>query len=224
MGRSEFRLAAGIAMITIIAGVAAHNVRKSRALIDASATGPDTLIVEEFKIYDPFKSGRRDFLCPYDSLIRAYADTVGWDWRLLASVAYKESRFRLDVVSRRGAVGLMQIMPETAGTYGITDLQDPEQNIRAGAKYIRSLQRLYRGIPDREERTKTVLGAYNAGQGRIKACIEQMRADSIEVRNWEDIAATMTEFRDSGVFDATRSIGYVDDVLALYEQFKRIID
>ena len=223
-GGRKLTLAAGIAMIVILAGAVTLDVRRNRAPMEIPQEEPDTLAVEEFKIYNPFRSGRRTSLCPYDSLLRAYADTLGWDWRLLASVAYKESRFRLDVVSRRGAVGLMQVMPETAAAYGVTDLLDPEQNLKAGTKLLKSLHRLYRGIPDREERLKTVLGAYNAGQGRIKACLEQMRADSVEVSRWEDIAEVMTEFRDSGLFDATRAIDYVDDVLALYGQFKRIID
>ena len=70
-------------------------------------------------------------LSPYDSTIRKYAKTLGWDWRMLAAVIYQESKFSINTISYRGATGLMQVMPSTAKYYGVDNLLDPEQNIKA---------------------------------------------------------------------------------------------
>ena len=79
-------------------------------------------------------------LSPHDSLIRMYADSIGWDWRLVAAVIRQESRFNSHVVSPGGAVGLMQIQ---SGKYSQQTLLDPEQNIRIGTRYLRKLEQMY---------------------------------------------------------------------------------
>jgi soluble lytic murein transglycosylase-like protein len=91
-----------------------------------------------------------------------YAKRYRLDPALLRAVIKVESDFRPDVVSRKGAVGLMQLMPETAATLRVVDINDPIQNIRGGAKQLRHLLRLYEGdVP-------LALAAYNAGVHRVK--------------------------------------------------------
>jgi membrane-bound lytic murein transglycosylase F len=63
-------------------------------------------------------SGR---ISPYDDLIRKYSEEIGWDWRLLASMIYQESRFLPDAQSWAGADGLMQLMPNTARRFGVNE-------------------------------------------------------------------------------------------------------
>ena len=63
--------------------------------------------------------GERREISHYDDLFRKYAKEIGWDWRLLASLAYTESNFNPNVVSWAGAKGLMQLMPATAHAMGI---------------------------------------------------------------------------------------------------------
>lgn len=105
----------------------------------------------------------------YDALFRKYAEVIGWDWRMLASLAYIESNFDTHVVSWAGAKGLMQLMPATARAMGVPAGKeaDPEESIKAGVKYIAYLQRLFSKVPDKEERLKFVLAAYNAGAGHV---------------------------------------------------------
>ncbi len=55
---------------------------------------------------------------PFDDIIRSYSDSIGWDWRLVASLIYQESRFNPSVISPVGAYGLMQVMPETGRYFG----------------------------------------------------------------------------------------------------------
>ena len=74
----------------------------------------------------------RTTISPYDVYVKKYADILGWDWRLICSLIYQESKFKMGVSSSRGAIGLMQIKESVGKTYGIDDIYDPEQNIKAG--------------------------------------------------------------------------------------------
>ena len=94
--------------------------------------------------------------------IKWYAKKYRLDPALLRAVIKTESGFRQHAVSRRGAVGLMQLTPATAATLRVNDVYDPIQNIRGGAKQLRHLLNLYQGeLP-------LALAAYNAGVHRVK--------------------------------------------------------
>ncbi|MEG1572519.1 MAG: transporter substrate-binding domain-containing protein [Bacteroidales bacterium] len=104
----------------------------------------------------------------YDELIKQYADTLNWDWRLLASLIYQESHFIPNLVSWAGAFGLMQLMPETAKRFNVTPQSSPEAQIRGGVRYIQWLDRYIPAeIKDTNERIKFILAAYNIGMGHI---------------------------------------------------------
>jgi soluble lytic murein transglycosylase-like protein len=91
-----------------------------------------------------------------------YAKKYRLDPALLRAVIKTESDFRQHAVSRKGAVGLMQLTPATAAMLRVSDVYDPIQNIRGGAKQLRHLLNLYQGdLP-------LALAAYNAGIHRVK--------------------------------------------------------
>src|SRR3954447_5576233 len=105
----------------------------------------------------------------------AHAANYGLDPALLAAVIYTESKFDANTVSPAGAVGLMQLLPGTAegiaqrtGGQGfvVSDLRDPEINVRYGAWYLRHLRAKYGARPNA---TDLALAAYNAGQGQVDA-------------------------------------------------------
>ena len=79
------------------------------------------------------------------------------DPNLIAAVAFRESRFKAIDASWRGAQGVMQLMPKTARALGVTDVNDPRQNILAGTKYLKMMLDRFHGDLDRS------LAAYNAG-------------------------------------------------------------
>jgi membrane-bound lytic murein transglycosylase F len=108
-------------------------------------------------------------ISPYDDLFKKYARELDFDWRLLAALAFIESRFDPTQISWAGAKGLMQLMPRTAASVGIygKEIYDPETNIRGAVKSIRILKRLYSSIPNDTERMKFIIGAYNSGIGHI---------------------------------------------------------
>ena len=125
----------------------------------------------------------------FDDYFKAYAKIIGWDWRLLAAVAYKESKFDPNVTSWAGACGLMQIMPKTALSLGLTeeDFYDPEKNIRAAAQYLNKMKKLFPNIVDENEKIKFILASYNAGPGHIF----DARALTLKAGNnpdkWDDV-------------------------------------
>src|SRR5262252_19996 len=94
--------------------------------------------------------------------IAIYAKRYHLDPPLLRAVIKAESDFRQHVVSRKGAVGLMQLTPDTAATLRVGNMHDSIQNIRGGAKQLRRLLNLYQG------NLRLTLAAYNAGIQRVK--------------------------------------------------------
>ena len=184
--------------------------------------------------FNAFRSGPRAQISPYDSLIRAHADSLGWDWHLLAAVIYQESRFHIEARSPRGAAGLMQMMPKTAERYGVTDPLDPEMNIRAGAQSLGTLIKRYYNVGDNmTERYRYALAAYNAGIGRIDDCINLARYLGVDTGYWINIVNRVLPLMgqesvmESGVvklgpFKGVETAYYVDHAIAVYDRLCRI--
>lgn len=94
-------------------------------------------------------------------MVAKMAPTYGLDPELVLAVIAVESGYRVDVVSNKNAMGLMQLIPETAERFGVTKPFDPEQNLRGGMKYLRWLLAYFDGnVP-------FALAGYNAGEGAV---------------------------------------------------------
>ena len=155
-----------------------------------------------FGSYRPHERSKAGHISPYDSLIKEYAHRLGWDWRMLAAVIYQESRFSINSLSSRGAEGLMQVMPSTAEHYGIHDLTDPEENIRAGTMHLERLQDMFAGEDmDRNEKVLFTLASYNAGEGRIADCRSLAEARGLDSRRWENVVRVIPEMRLDSILD-----------------------
>ena len=97
----------------------------------------------------------------YNRIVAVAARTYGLDGALLHALISVESRYDPKAVSRRGAAGLMQLMPVTARRYGVTDSFDPVQNINGGAQYLSDLLKLFNGD------VSLAIAAYNAGESAV---------------------------------------------------------
>ena len=119
--------------------------------------------------HSPILSLKEGKISHYDDLFRKYSKDIGWDWRMLASLAYTESNFDTTAVSWAGAKGLMQLMPATARAMGVPPgkEQNPEESVKAAIKYIAATDRSFSMIPDKQERLNFILASYNAGLGHI---------------------------------------------------------
>ena len=99
---------------------------------------------------------------PYARQINAAAHDAGLDPALVHAVIAVESAYQSAAVSPKGAVGLMQVMPDTALRYGVTAPANVDNNLRAGTRHLRGLMDMF------DNRVDLVLAAYNAGEGAVK--------------------------------------------------------
>ena len=120
----------------------------------------------------------------YEQIVRGHARNYQLDPALLAAVIYQESKFKADATSSSGAIGLMQLLPDTAkgialhtggSKFRVEDLYDPEINVRYGAWYLRHLLDKYGDEQD-------ALAAYNAGQDNVDRWRRAGRASSSQRR------------------------------------------
>jgi soluble lytic murein transglycosylase-like protein len=97
----------------------------------------------------------------YAAIIKTASKEYGVDASLVHAVISAESAYNPMAVSRTGAMGLMQLMPDTARRYGVQNMMDPAQNIQGGVKYLRDLLSLFKG------RVDLAVAAYNAGENAV---------------------------------------------------------
>ena len=103
---------------------------------------------------------------PFHDVFLKNATAIGWDWEMLAAIAYHESHFNPSATSHRGARGLMQLMPKACDRYGLNDstVFVAEDNVRAAARCLNNISGYFADIEDVTEREKFVLAAYNANR------------------------------------------------------------
>jgi membrane-bound lytic murein transglycosylase F len=172
----------------------------------------------------------------YDDLFKKYAKEIGWDWRLLASLAYTESNFDPNAVSWAGARGLMQLMPRTAHTMGVPEGQeaDPEESVKAAVKYIDKMDKGLNMVPDKAERVYFILAAYNAGVGHIYDAIALANKYHKSGTHWygnvEEFVLLKSHeqyYSDpvcrNGYFRGLETCGFVRDIMSRYEIYKQKI-
>ncbi len=119
------------------------------------------LLFTEPKAAAGLTRGRRGAGDAYAGLIVQAARGAGLQPALLQAMVAVESGFNPQAVSRKGALGLMQLLPETAQRYGVQDAFDPGDNLRAGARYVHDLMRRYGNL-------ELALAAYNAGEEAVE--------------------------------------------------------
>ncbi len=174
-------------------------------------------------------------LSRYDELIKTGAEELGWDWRLLAAVVYQESRFDPTGESWAGARGLMQLMPETAKQFGVTNRDDPVQSIKAGVKYLKYLDTLWaKNVIDSEERLKFVLASYNVGLSHVVDARNLAKKNDLDPVVWEDnVEFFLLKKSDPKIYQdpvveagyckCEEPVQYVSEVLNRFEEYKQHI-
>lgn len=123
-------------------------------------------------------------------LFQIYADRYAFDWLMVISQAYQESRLDHSVRSDAGAIGIMQILPETAADRNVNvgDITDLETNIHAGNKYLRHIRDTYFASEPMDDLNKTLFSfaAYNAGPRRIASLRAQAENSGLDPNVWFD--------------------------------------
>lgn len=186
--------------------------------------------------HSPILSLREGKISHYDDLFKKYSKEIGWDWRLLASLAYTESNFDTTAVSWAGARGLMQLMPRTARAMGVPEgkEQNPEESVKAAVKFIKSTDRSLGMIADKQERIKFILASYNAGLGHIYDAMALAGKYGKDKNVWNDnvenfilLKSNEEYFTDpvckNGYFRGIETYNFVRDITSRYEAYKKKI-
>ena len=129
---------------------------------------------------------------PFDHLFKRYAGKYDWDWKLLASQAYVESKYDSTAVSWAGARGLMQIMPRTAKGYGQTakSVMKKDIAVETSLKLLRDLDKQLKSrVPDDQERKKFVIASYNSGLAHVLDAIALADKYGLDPQKWDDNVA-----------------------------------
>lgn len=169
---------------------------------------------------------------PYDNVFRKYAKQLDWDWRMLAAIAFIESKFNNEVVSWAGARGIMQVMPSTARAYKTDPMAmiDPEVSVDVACQIIASLdQALASRVPDRIERIKFILAAYNSGPAHIYDAIALAKKTGKNPQVWDGnvaeallLKANPEYYNDPvckfGYFRGRQTTSYVREVFDFYNR------
>lgn len=172
----------------------------------------------------------------YDNLMRAVSAEEGQDWRFMSAIAYHESRFDADIVSRRGARGLMQIMPSVARQFDVPveSITDPATNIRLAGKLITEIEsalRLPASTSD-EDRMSIILASYNSGIGHVNDARRLARLHGEDPDSWEVVARYLQLKADPAYYEneavrcgrftgSRQTLAFVDNVMGRYADYCR---
>lgn len=173
----------------------------------------------------------------YDNIIRSISVKEGNDWRLMSAIAYHESRFTPDIVSNRGAKGLMQIMPVVARQFGVPqdEVLDPETNVRLAnllLNKIASTLRLPASVPY-EDKMSIILASYNGGIGHITDARKLARYHGENPNSWEVVSRYLALKADPAYYENEvvkcgkfsghkQTAAYVRDVMSRYSRYCKI--
>ncbi|MBI3142979.1 MAG: transporter substrate-binding domain-containing protein [Bacteroidetes bacterium] len=170
----------------------------------------------------------------YDGYFKQYATAAGWDWRLIAAIAYQESKFNADLESWAGAKGLMQLLPETALRFGGDSVLNAESSIRAGVAFLSYLNRFWiKQIPDSAQRLPFVLASYNAGLGHVLDAVRLSVKYGNKAYDWKPVSYFLTHKNErryysdrvvkNGYCRGTEAVRYAHEIINRYGQYQRLI-
>ncbi len=173
-------------------------------------------------------------ISPYDELIKEFSEEIGWDWRLVASMIYQESRFNPHAKSWAGAYGLMQLMPATGRRFGVSPASSLKNQIQAGLRYIQWLDKRFSDIKDSEERKKFILAGYNIGFGHVMDARALTAKHGKDPNVWDNNVADYLLLKSNpkyysdpvvkyGYCRGTETYQYVADIMERYGHYKNLV-
>lgn len=172
-------------------------------------------------------------ISPFDKYFKKYASNLGWEWQLIASIGYQESRFKPQAASWAGAEGVMGIMPRTAKGIGMSrqDVLNPETSIKGGVEILRRFRNGFSEITDPEEIIKFTLAAYNAGIGHVYDAQRLAEKYGKNPNVWDDNVEEFIKLKSDpkyyndpvckhGYLRGTETYKYVREVVDRYKYYK----
>ena len=167
----------------------------------------------------------RTLLPQYRHLFHDVQEKTGIEWRLLAALAYQESKWDSSATSETGVRGFMQITEDTAKHLGVTDLLDPAQNVLAAARYLRGLKEKLPARIQEPDRTWLALAAYNIGLGHLEDARVLAQKQGLNPDHWGDVRKVLPllalpEYYEQAKLGYARGgmpVAFVDRVRGYYD-------
>lgn len=173
----------------------------------------------------------------FDALMKRVGEESGYDWRFMSAIAYCESRFTEGLVSKRGAAGLMQVMPVVARHFKVpvSHIYNTETNVRLACRLLNEFEKMLR-FPENiaeHDRLSIVLASYNAGVGHVQDARRLARADGANPNSWSVVSKylqlkadpayyTRSEVK-AGRFSGSReTLGFVKLAMTKYDEYCEI--
>lgn len=182
--------------------------------------------------YFTLKSGK---ISKYDELIKKNSKIIDWDWRLLSALISQESHFDPKAKSWVGAFGLMQLMPETAFRYDVDEDSSAEENVRAGVKHLKYLdRRLDKILIDKPDKLNFLLASYNVGLGHVLDARRLAKKNGQNPDLWKGsvdyylLNKSKPEFYKDpvvkyGYCRGKEPYNYVRKILSIYDHYKNTV-
>ena len=172
----------------------ASQASKTDAELAAEMASDSTNVVDEW------------IISVYDDMMQRIGEEEGQDWRLMSAIAYNESRFMAHVVSKRGAVGLMQVTPIVGRQFNVDKehLSDPETNIRLATKLLRKIDatlKMSSSTPE-NDRMSIILACYNGGIGHVSDARRLAKSNGENPNSWEVVARYLQQKADPAVYES----------------------
>lgn len=188
-------------------------------------------ILQNRKSYTKSKSISR-----WDKTIKIAARKNGWDWKLYAALIYQESGFIPSSIGNGGSFGLLQLMPATGRTFGVSMNSPPEVQILKGANYVKFLEKIYKKkVKNKEQLSKFVLASYNSGPGHVIDAINLTKKYGKDPTRWDDNVEDFLRLKSvpkyyndpivkNGYYRGAYTVKFVDDVWDRYQHYKNFVN
>lgn len=174
----------------------------------------------------------------YDDMMQRISEEEGQDWILMSAIAYNESRFKSNVVSKRGAIGLMQVMPIVGKQFNVAkeNIADPETNIRLAGKLLKQIDKTLKISPNAstDDRLSIILACYNGGIGHVSDARRLAKSNGEDHNSWEVVARYLQQKADPAIYESElvrhgkftgsrQTEAYVREVMKRYDVYRQMI-
>lgn len=203
----------------------------SQAVVEVAEEQVSENVVDDTDADDGFT------ISAYDDLMQRIGEEEGQDWLLMSSIAYNESRFQNDLVSRSGAIGIMQIMPIVGKQFNVSkeDIAEPETNIRLAVKLLDKLEAMLKmpASTPQSDRISIILASYNGGIGHVFDARRLARNNGENPNSWEVVARYLRAKADPAVYESElvrngrftgskQTEAYVKNVMSRYDYYRKM--
>ena len=174
----------------------------------------------------------------YDDMMQRISEEEGQDWLLMSAIAYNESRFKSNLVSKQGAIGLMQVMPIVGKQFNVEkeNIADPETNIRLAGKLLKQIDKTLKISPaaSADDRLSIILACYNGGIGHVSDARRLAKSNGEDYNSWEVVARYLQQKADPAVYESElvrhgkftgsrQTEAYVREVMKRYDVYQRMV-